>query len=126
MSVLRRLIAVARGDQPADLLFRDARIVNVFTGEIEEGNVAIADGRVAGVGDYTEAAQTVDVAGRCLAPALIDGHVHIESSYLHVDQYARSVVPHGTLGVVTDLHEVTNVAGLEGMHYIMRCAPGAT
>ncbi len=118
---LKRLIAVARGDIPADLLLADARIVNTFTGEIEEGNVAVFQGRIAGVGDYTDAKRTVDLKGRYLAPGLIDGHVHIESSYLHVDQYARAIVPHGTLAVVTDLHEVANVSGLEGMRYIMDC-----
>ncbi|MDP2952578.1 MAG: amidohydrolase family protein, partial [Chloroflexota bacterium] len=119
---LKRLIAVARGDAPADLVLTNARIVNTFTGEIEAGNVALYRGRIAGVGDYTDASQKLDLAGRYLAPGLIDGHVHIESSYLHVDQYARAVVPHGTLAAVTDLHEVTNVCGLPGMRYIMACA----
>ena len=119
---IKRLIAAARGDVPADLLFTNARIVNTFTGEIEEGSVAVYEGRIAGVGDYADARVTVDLKGRYLAPGLIDGHVHIESSYLHVDQYARAVVPHGTLGVVTDLHEVANVSGLEGMRYVMECS----
>ena len=118
---LSRLIRVARGDAEADMVFTNARIVNTFTGEIEEGNVAVAEGRVAGIGDYTEAAETVDVGGRYLAPGLIDGHFHLESTYLHVDQFARAVVPRGTLAAVTDLHEVTNVAGLDGMRYIMEC-----
>ena len=118
---LSRLIRVARGDAQADVVFINARIVNTFTGEIEEGNVAVAEGRVAGVGDYDEAARTVDVGGRYLAPGLIDGHFHLESTYLHVDQFARAVVPRGTLAAVTDLHEVTNVAGLDGMRYIMEC-----
>ena len=118
---LSRLIRVARGDAEADVVFTNARIVNTFTGEIEEGNVAVAEGRVAGIGDYTEAAETVDVSGRYLAPGLIDGHFHLESTYLHVDQFARAVVPRGTLAAVTDLHEVTNVAGLDGMKYIMEC-----
>ena len=116
---LKRLIAVARGDAPADLVFTNARIVNTFTSEIEEGNVAIAQGHVAGVGDYTEGKRVVDLRGQYLAPGLIDGHFHLESSMLHVDQYARAVVPHGTLAAITDLHEVTNVCGLKGMRYIM-------
>ncbi|MBI4199766.1 MAG: adenine deaminase [Chloroflexi bacterium] len=119
---MERLIAVARGDAPADLVFANARIVNTFTGEIEEASVAVAEGRVAGVGDYTEGRQRVDLKGRYLAPGLIDGHVHLESSLLHVDQYARAVVPHGTLAAVTDLHEVTNVCGLPGMRYILECS----
>ncbi len=118
---MKRLIAVARGDVPADLLFTNARIVNTFTGEIEEANVAVAQGRIAGVGDYTDARQTVDLQGKYLAPGLIDGHYHLESSLLHVGQYARAAVPHGTLAAVTDLHEITNVCGLDGMRYIMEC-----
>ena len=116
------LLAVARGDAPADLLFTNARVVNTFTGEVEEANVAVYRGRIAGVGDYADARRVVDLRGQHLAPGFIDGHVHIESSYLHVDQYARAVTPHGTLACVTDLHEVTNVGGLRGMRYIMDCA----
>ncbi|MEE8443360.1 MAG: adenine deaminase [Dehalococcoidia bacterium] len=119
---MKQLITVARGDAPADLVLTNARIVNTFTGEIEDANVAIYDGRIAGVGDYTEARQVVDLQGRYLAPGLIDGHYHMESSMLHVDQYARAVVPHGTLAAVTDLHETTNVCGLAGMRYIIECS----
>src|SRR3712207_1886546 len=115
MDDLKHLLAVARGDAAADLLFANARIVNVFTGEVEEGSVAVAGGRIAGVGDYTAGASVVDMAGRYLAPGFIDGHVHMESSYLHVDEYARAVVPRGTLAVATDLHEIGNVAGTEGL-----------
>ncbi len=118
---MQQLIAVARGDAPADLVLTNARIVNTFTGEIEQGNVAVHGGRIAGVGDYTEGRQMVDLQGRYLAPGLIDGHYHLESSMLHVDEYARAVVPHGTLAAVTDLHEVTNVCGLPGMRYILEC-----
>jgi adenine deaminase len=119
---LKALIAVARGDAPADLVFSNAWIVNTFTGELEEANVAIFGGRVAGVGDYTEAARVIDLKGKYLAPSLIDGHFHLESSYLSVGQYARAVVPHGTLGGVTDLHEIANVCGLDGLRYLLRCA----
>ena len=119
---LKGLIEVARGDAQADLVLTNARIVNTFTGEIEENNVAVHRGRVAGVGDYTWARRIVDLGGKFLAPGFIDGHFHLESTYLHVDQFARAVVPRGTLAAVTDLHEVTNVSGLDGMRYIMDCA----
>ncbi len=119
---LKGLIEVARGDAQADLVLANARIVNTFTGEIEESNVAVHRGRIAGVGDYTWARRVVDLGGKHLAPGFIDGHFHLESTYLHVDQFARAVVPKGTLAAVTDLHEVTNVSGLEGMRYIMDCA----
>ncbi|MBI4188296.1 MAG: adenine deaminase [Chloroflexi bacterium] len=116
------LISVARGESPADLLLANARVVNVFTGEIEPGNVAISGGRIAGVGDYRQAKEVLDLGGRYLSPALIDGHTHLESSMLDVAQYARAVVPRGTLAVVTDLHEIANVCGLEGMRYVLNCA----
>ncbi|MBI4283905.1 MAG: adenine deaminase, partial [Chloroflexi bacterium] len=116
------LIQVAKGDVPADLVLANARIVNVFTGEIEPGNVAICQGRIAGVGDYHQAREVLDLGGKYLAPGLIDGHTHLESSMLDVAQYARAVVPRGTLAVVTDLHEIANVCGLDGMRYVMSCA----
>ncbi len=119
---MKRLISVARGYDPADLILRNARILNSFTGEIEMGNVALAEGRIAGIGDYTDAQRMIDLEGRYLVPGLIDGHVHLESSLLHVHQYARAVVPHGTLAAVTDLHEIANVAGLKGIRYMMGCA----
>ena len=114
-----RLIAVARGDEPADLVLANARVVNVFNGEIERGNVAIAAGYVAGVGDYRSAGEVTDLGGRYLAPGFINGHTHLESSMLDVGQYACAVVPHGTLSVVCDLHEIANVSGLEGIRYVL-------
>ncbi len=122
MSKLAHLISVAKGELPADLILANARIVNVFTGEIEPGNVAIDGDRIAGVGDYHQAKQVLDLRGKYLAPGLINGHTHLESSMLDIGQYARAVVPRGTLAVVTDLHEIANVCGLEGMRYVLRCA----
>lgn len=119
---LARLIAVAKGEQPADLILANARVVNVFTGEIESGNVAIYGGIVAGVGDYKQARQVLDLGGKYLAPGLINGHTHVESSMLDVSQYAQAVVPRGTLTVVTDLHEIANVCGIEGIKYVLECA----
>ena len=119
---MERLIAVARGQTSADLIFSNARIVNVFTSEIETGNVAIVDGYIAGIGDYTLAKQTIDLSGKFLMPGLINGHVHIESSMLDVGQYARAVVPRGTTSLITDLHEIANVCGLEGIRYVLDSA----
>jgi len=119
---LEKLIAVARGEAPADLLLSNARIVNTFTAEIEKGNVAICQGRIAGIGDYRQAKQTIDLEGKYLAPGLINGHIHIESSMLHIAEYAKAVVPRGTSTIVTDLHEIANVAGLRGIRYLMDCA----
>ncbi|MBI4304559.1 MAG: adenine deaminase [Chloroflexi bacterium] len=116
------LIAVARGELPADLVLANARVVNVFTGEVESGNVAIYRGWIAGVGEYRQAGEVLDLGGRYLAPGFIDGHVHLESSMLDVLQYARAVVPRGTMGIVSDLHEIANVCGLEGIRYVLDCA----
>lgn len=118
------LIAAARGDTPGDLLFRNGRVVNVFTGEVEETDVLIHDGRVAGLGAEYQARQTVDLRGACLLPGFINGHTHIESSMLWVGEYARAVVPHGTAVAVTDLHEIANVAGLAGMRQVLEAAAG--
>src|SRR4030042_1883626 len=116
---LSKLISVARGDVPADLLLKNARIINTFVGIIEEGNVAICGDRIAGIGNYIKAVETIDLKGSYLAPGLIDGHTHIESSMLHPAHYAHAVVPRGTSTVVTDLHEITNVAGLAGIKFVM-------
>lgn len=118
----RQMLAVAEGSAPADLLLRDARLVNVASGEIERGNVAVAGGRIVGVGDYDEAEEEIDLAGDYVAPSFIDGHVHVESSLLWIDQFARAVVPHGTGAVVTDPHEIANVAGLAGIRALMEGA----
>jgi len=114
-----RLISVAKGEVPADLILANARVVNVFTGEVEPGNVAICGDSIAGVGDYDQSQQVFDLGGRYLAPGLINGHTHVESSMLDVGQYARAVVPRGTLAVVTDLHEIANVCGLDGIRYVL-------
>jgi len=120
--LVTNLISVAKGELAADLVLANAKVVNVFTGDIEPGNVAIYRDTIAGVGDYHQAKQVLDLSGRYLAPGLINGHTHLESSMLDVSQYARAVVPRGTLAVVTDLHEIANVCGLEGMRYVLDCA----
>ena len=119
---LARLMSVAKGELPADLLLSNARVINVFTGEIEGGNIAICGDRIAGVGDYHQAKEVVDVGGRYIAPGLINGHIHPESSMLDIGQYARAVVPHGTTTLVTDLHEIANVCGLDGIKYVLERA----
>ncbi len=119
---LSRLLSVAKGETPADLILANARVVNVFSGEVEPGNVAICGDSIAGVGDYHQAKQVLDLGGKYLAPGLINGHTHLESSMLDVGQYARAVVPRGTLAVATDLHEIANVCGLDGIRYVLDCA----
>lgn len=119
---LAEAIAVARGDAPGDLLLANGRIVNVFTAEIEAADVLLFAGRVAAIGAGYQARRTVDLRGRFLLPAFINSHTHIESSHLWVTEYARAVVPHGTAAVVTDLHEIANVAGLPGIQAAVRAA----
>ncbi len=95
MRNVQQKLAIARGEQPAELIFKNARVVNVFSGEIHKTNVAVEDGRVIGFGDY-KAKKAVDLKGAYLAPSLIDGHFHVESSMLTSPEFARAVVPHGT------------------------------
>jgi adenine deaminase len=119
---LADLIAVARGDTPGDLLFANARVVNTLTAEIEETDVVVFDGRIAGLGGGYHARDTVDLRGAYLLPAFINGHTHVESSHLWITEYARATVPRGVLGVVTDLHEIANVAGIAGIRAVLRAA----
>jgi adenine deaminase len=112
-------MSVAKGELPADLLLANAQVINVFTGKIEQSNVVICGDKIAGVGDYRQAREVVELGGRYIAPGLINGHIHPESSMLDIAQYARAVVPHGTTGLVTDLHEIANVCGLAGIRYIL-------
>jgi len=116
---LAELISVAKGETPADLILANTRVVNVFSGEIEAASVAIHGERIAGVGDYRQAKKILDLGGRYIAPGLINGHIHPESSMLDIGQYARAVVPHGTTALITDLHEIANVCGLEGIKYVL-------
>src|SRR5687768_18335986 len=117
MPDLARRLAVARGDEPADLVIRGAKVFSVFTREWLEGDLAIADGYVAGLGDY-EGAETLDAAGKYLVPGFIDAHMHLESSKLLVDEFARLVLPMGTTAVVADPHEIANVLGTDGVHWL--------
>lgn len=118
---LTELLRVARGEAPADLLIKNARVVNVFTGEILETHVAVAGGRIAGLGDY-DATQVEDLQETYLCPGFIDAHVHVESSMVPPDEYARAVVPTGTTTVVCDPHEIANVLGLEGVRFMIERA----
>jgi len=111
-------LSIARGEQPAELLFKNAKLVNVLSGEIHAANIAVDDGRVVGIGDY-KARKVIDLRGAYLAPSLIDGHFHVESSMLTAPEFARAVVPHGTGAVVIDPHEYANVLGLDGIRYVL-------
>src|SRR5918996_680842 len=120
---LRRRISVARRSEPADLVLAGGRVLSVFTGELLEVDVAIVDGHVAGLGRY-EGLESVDCSGLILLPGFIDGHMHIESTKLMVDQFARAVLPWGTTTVILDPHEIANVFGLRGVRALLRAAEG--
>jgi adenine deaminase len=111
-------MAVARGDEPADLVLAGGRVLSVFTKEWLEVDVAIAGGHVVGLGRYEGHTRT-DVGGAFLVPGFIDAHMHIESSKLTVDEFARAVLPHGTTTVVADPHEIANVLGTDGIHWLL-------
>ncbi|HEX2293422.1 MAG TPA: adenine deaminase [Gaiellaceae bacterium] len=117
MPELARRLAVARGDEPADLVIRGAKVFSVFTREWLDGDLAIADGFIAGLGDY-EGREVLELTGRYLVPGFIDAHMHLESSKLLVDEFARLVLPLGTTAVVADPHEIANVLGTDGVHWL--------
>jgi len=121
---LSNFLPIARGDEPADLALRNGRVINVFTGEIIEADIAIADDTIVGVGSDYKAKEEIDLGGRYVCPGLIDAHVHIESSMVTPPQFARAVVPRGTTTVVTDPHEIANVAGADGIRYMLAASEG--
>lgn len=121
---LARFLPIARGDAPADLLLRNGRVINVFTGEIVTTDIAIAGDTIVGVGSDYGAAAEIDLRGRYVCPGLIDAHVHIESSMVTPLQFARAVVPRGTTTVIADPHEIANVLGAAGIRYILDASAG--
>jgi adenine deaminase len=118
MREIQHKLSVARGETPAELLFKNAQLVNVFSGEIHDANVAVDEGRVIGFGDY-DAKEIIDLGGAYLAPSLIDGHFHVESTMVTIPEFARAVVPHGTGAMVIDPHEYANVLGMDGIRYVL-------
>src|SRR3954451_9605923 len=125
MRGIQHKLSVARGEKPAELLFKNARLVNVVSGEIHQANVAVDDGRVIGFGDY-DAKEIIDLDGAYLAPSLIDGHFHVESTMVTIPEFARAVVPHGTWAMVIDPHEYANVLGMDGLLYILESSRNLT
>ncbi len=113
-----RIIRAAKGDEEVDLLLTDARIINVFSGEIVSGDIAVSAGYIVGFGSYS-ARERINLNQRFVAPGLIDAHVHIESSMVCIPEFARAVIPHGTTAVVADPHEIGNVLGVEGIQYML-------
>src|SRR5437764_4896490 len=121
---LPRLLSVARGDTKADLVLRNGKIVNVFSCQIEQADIAIGDGMIAGIGPGYSAIQETNLRGAYVAPGLIDAHVHIESSLCTPAHFAAGVVPRGVTTVVADPHEIANVAGADGIRFMHESSRG--
>ncbi|MBN1622794.1 MAG: adenine deaminase, partial [Clostridia bacterium] len=118
-----QMVKVARGDAKADLVLKNCMVVNVFTGEINHGDIAVYDGFIAGVGEY-HGKMEIDVQGKYVCPGFIDGHVHIESSMLTPPQFAKSVIVKGTTTVIADPHEIANVCGVSGIEFMLDSSEG--
>lgn len=116
--MLAKRILAASGEKRASLVLKHGRVLNVFTGELEDQDVAIEQGYIAGVGDY-EGEIEIQLGGSVVCPGFIDGHIHLESSMVTPEEFEKCVVPHGTLAVVTDPHEIANVAGTDGIRYML-------
>lgn len=120
----RMRVAAARGTGRSGVTLAGGKVLNVFTGELEEKAVSIADGRITAVGGAGGTAEIIDCRGKIIAPAFIDPHIHTESSLLWMPEFARAVIPHGTCAIVTDPHEIANVAGLPGLEAMRAAATG--
>jgi adenine deaminase len=123
MTDLARRLAVARGDEPADVVVRGGRVLSVFTREWLQVDVAIVDGAIAGLGSYA-GRETIDATGRYVVPGFVDAHMHIESVKLMVDELARLILPLGTTAIVADPHEIANVLGADGVHWLLDASAG--
>jgi adenine deaminase len=119
-----RILAVARGEQSADCVLTGGQIIDVFTGSIRPADVAVVEGTIASVGPTRDAGRFIELDGRFLLPGLIDAHVHLESSMVTPNEFASTVVPRGTTTVVSDPHEVANVAGIAGVEWLLAASEG--
>ena len=115
---MQRIIQSARGLEKADLVIKNANIINVLSEEIHKGDIAISDGIVVGIGENYSGEKEIDINGAFVLPAFIDGHVHLESSMMLPCEFAKAVVPCGTTTVIIDPHEISNVLGLHGISYM--------
>ncbi len=114
----QHIIRVAAGQEKADLVLKNATFVDVFSGELETADIAVAEGLIVGLGTY-DGIQEVDMTGRIVCPGFIDAHIHLESSLVAPAEFVRAVLPHGTTTVITDPHEITNVMGTDGIDYML-------
>ena len=120
MEDFTHLIAVAKGEVPADLLIKNAQVVNVFIGKVFTSNVALAGKYIAGIGNYQTGKRIIDAQNLYLIPGLMDAHIHLESTLLTPSAFARAVIPHGTTSIFIDPHEIANVLGIKGINYMLK------
>lgn len=120
---LKKLIDISAGRIPADVVVKNCKVVDVYNGKIIEGDIAICDNLIAGVGNY-EGKEVIDAKGKYASPGFIDSHIHIESSYLSPEELGRLIVPHGTTTIIADPHEITNVCGFKGINYMLKASEG--
>ena len=118
-----RVIRVAAGEEKADLVLKNAKYLNVFSNEFCQGDIAVAEGLIVGMGKY-EGTQEIDASDRIVCPGFIDAHIHLESSLVEPWEFAKAVLPHGTTTVICDPHEIANVMGLQGIDYMMAASAG--
>lgn len=121
LAAKQRIIAVAAGREKADLVLKNAKYLNVFSNEFLSGDIAVANGLIAGVGKY-DGKTEIDVSGKFVLPGFIDAHIHLESSMVTPAEFAKAVVAHGTTTVITDPHEITNVMGIDGVEYMIQAS----
>lgn len=121
LAAKQRIIAVAAGREEADLVLKNAKYLNVFSNEFLSGDIAVANGLIAGVGKY-DGKTEIDVSGKLVLPGFIDAHIHLESSMVTPAEFAKAVVAHGTTTVITDPHEITNVMGIDGVEYMIQAS----
>ena len=114
------VVEVASGRQKADLVLKNATYVNVFCNELSHGDIAVAEGLIAGMGEHYEGALEVDMGGKLVLPGFVDAHIHLESSLVSPKEFANAVIPHGTTTVITDPHEIANVMGTDGIEYMLQ------
>ena len=119
---LKRLIDVAAGREPADLVLKNANVIDVYQAEMISGDLAIVDGKIAGINGEYQGKETIDLKGKIVAPGFIDPHIHVESSYVTPEEFSRLLVPHGTTTVLADPHEIVNVLGLSGLDYMIEAS----
>ena len=114
------VVEVASGRQKADLVLKNATYVNVFCNELSHGDIAVAEGLIAGMGEHYEGAVEVDMGGKLVLPGFVDAHIHLESALVSPKEFANAVIPHGTTTVITDPHEIANVMGTDGIEYMLQ------